>query len=234
MGEAYYRQATKRPALSPATQPGPQLSAASPGPNGLDALGVGGAITIISNACASGTMPSAKLGIRFVWARRSAPWRAVTTRSVNLFFRASPRSNRSRRLSAVRSTPGAMVWRWVKARRCWRWKPSSARAGAMRTILGELIGYGTFIDQHHLTQPHPQGDTALAVMKRACAPPRLRPRKSTTSTLTAPARRSTTSPRPLPSATGLAPAPPLCRSVPPRPALDISSAPPALPGRWSA
>jgi 3-oxoacyl-[acyl-carrier-protein] synthase II len=34
--------------------------------------------------------------------------------------------------------------------------------------LGELIGYGSSIDQHHLTQPHPQGDTALAVMKQAC------------------------------------------------------------------
>ena len=36
-------------------------------------------------------------------------------------------------------------------------------------ILGELIGYGTAIDQHHLTQPHPQGSTALAVMQGACA-----------------------------------------------------------------
>ena len=35
-------------------------------------------------------------------------------------------------------------------------------------ILGELIGYGTAIDQHHLTQPHPRGDTTQAVMKQAC------------------------------------------------------------------
>jgi 3-oxoacyl-[acyl-carrier-protein] synthase II len=41
------------------------------------------------------------------------------------------------------------------------------RRGA--AILGELIGYGTAIDQHPLTQPHPQGNTALAVMKQACA-----------------------------------------------------------------
>ncbi len=36
------------------------------------------------------------------------------------------------------------------------------------SILGELIGYGTAIDQHHLTQPQPQGDTTLTVMKQAC------------------------------------------------------------------
>ena len=44
---------------------------------------------------------------------------------------------------------------------------SARRRGA--EILGELIGYGTAIDQHHLTQPHPQGSTTLAVMKQACA-----------------------------------------------------------------
>ena len=43
---------------------------------------------------------------------------------------------------------------------------SARRRGA--EILGELIGYGTAIDQHHLTQPHPQGSTTLAVMRQAC------------------------------------------------------------------
>jgi 3-oxoacyl-[acyl-carrier-protein] synthase II len=42
-------------------------------------------------------------------------------------------------------------------------------------ILGEVIGYGTSIDQHHLTQPHPQGSTTLAVMKQACANARVSP-----------------------------------------------------------
>jgi len=44
---------------------------------------------------------------------------------------------------------------------------SARRRGAV--ILGELIGYGSAIDQHHLTQPHPQGETTLKVMKQACA-----------------------------------------------------------------
>ena len=36
-------------------------------------------------------------------------------------------------------------------------------------ILGEIIGYGASTDTHHLTQPHPEGNAALAAMKAACA-----------------------------------------------------------------
>jgi 3-oxoacyl-[acyl-carrier-protein] synthase II len=50
---------------------------------------------------------------------------------------------------------------------------NAKRRGA--TILGELIGYASSIDRHHLTQPHPQGDTTQAVMKSACANARVTP-----------------------------------------------------------
>jgi len=43
---------------------------------------------------------------------------------------------------------------------------SAARRGA--GLLGELIGYGSAIDRHHLTQPQPDGDAGLAAMTRAC------------------------------------------------------------------
>ncbi len=36
-------------------------------------------------------------------------------------------------------------------------------------ILGEIIGYGAATDTHHLTQPHPEGNAALAAMTAACA-----------------------------------------------------------------
>jgi 3-oxoacyl-[acyl-carrier-protein] synthase II len=36
-------------------------------------------------------------------------------------------------------------------------------------ILGEIIGYGAATDTHHLTQPHPEGNAAVAAMKMACA-----------------------------------------------------------------
>ena len=35
-------------------------------------------------------------------------------------------------------------------------------------ILGEIVGYGAATDSHHLTQPHPDGDAALAAMLAAC------------------------------------------------------------------
>ena len=42
-------------------------------------------------------------------------------------------------------------------------------------ILGELLGYGTSFDSHHLTQPQPQGDAALAAMSLACETARVLP-----------------------------------------------------------
>ena len=50
---------------------------------------------------------------------------------------------------------------------------SAKQRGAV--ILGELIGYASSIDQHHLTQPHPQGNTTQFVMKSACADARVIP-----------------------------------------------------------
>ena len=35
-------------------------------------------------------------------------------------------------------------------------------------IIGELVGYGSATDPHHLTQPHPEGNAALAAMNAAC------------------------------------------------------------------
>jgi 3-oxoacyl-[acyl-carrier-protein] synthase II len=44
-------------------------------------------------------------------------------------------------------------------------------------ILGEIVGYGAATDCHHLTQPHPNGDAALASMTAACAAARVTPDK---------------------------------------------------------
>jgi len=42
-------------------------------------------------------------------------------------------------------------------------------------IVGEIIGYGAATDTHHLTQPHPEGNAALAAMNAACASARVSP-----------------------------------------------------------
>jgi 3-oxoacyl-[acyl-carrier-protein] synthase II len=42
-------------------------------------------------------------------------------------------------------------------------------------ILGEIIGYGATTDTHHLTQPHPEGNAALAAMTAACACAKISP-----------------------------------------------------------
>lgn len=43
------------------------------------------------------------------------------------------------------------------------------------TIFGEIVGYGAATDSHHLTQPHPAGEAALASMRAACAQAGLAP-----------------------------------------------------------
>src|SRR5204862_4953706 len=44
-------------------------------------------------------------------------------------------------------------------------------------ILGEIAGYGAATDAHHLTQPHPQGEAALASMLAACESAGIGPEK---------------------------------------------------------
>jgi 3-oxoacyl-[acyl-carrier-protein] synthase II len=50
---------------------------------------------------------------------------------------------------------------------------SARKRGA--EIIGEIIGYGATTDVHHLTQPHPQGDAALLAMQEACERARINP-----------------------------------------------------------
>jgi len=45
--------------------------------------------------------------------------------------------------------------------------PENALARGAR-ILGEIAGYAATTDVHHLTQPHPEGDAALAAMNACC------------------------------------------------------------------
>lgn len=169
-GEAYFRQAIQKPhdhrhQSTRAICYQPQVQARMI----LDALGSSGPITIISNACASGgnAIGHAWELIRYGQAERvlTGGYDALTELVFSGFDA----------LQALSTT----ICRPFDARRDGLALGEGAAVVALETlesahrrgvpILGELIGYGAAIDKHHLTQPHPQGDTTLAVMRQACA-----------------------------------------------------------------
>ncbi|HZL77548.1 MAG TPA: beta-ketoacyl-[acyl-carrier-protein] synthase family protein, partial [Candidatus Limnocylindrales bacterium] len=170
LGEAYYRQAVQQPQrqrqqATRAIHYQPQVQAQMV----LDAFGFSGPITIISNACASG---SNAIGHARDLIRSGQAERAVAGGYDALGEMVFSGFDSLQALSPTVCRPfdaqrdglalgeGAAVVNLETLE-------SARRRGA--EILGELIGYATSIDQHHLTQPHPQGSTTLAVMKQACA-----------------------------------------------------------------
>jgi 3-oxoacyl-[acyl-carrier-protein] synthase II len=170
LGEAYYRQALHQPSsqrrqATRAIHYQPQLQARMV----LDALGFSGPITIISNACASG---GNAIGHAFDLIRSGQAERVVAGGYDALGEMVFSGFDSLQALSPTVCRPfdaqrdglalgeGAAVVNLETLE-------SARRRGA--EILGELIGYGTSIDGHHLTQPQPQGNTTLTVMKQACA-----------------------------------------------------------------
>ena len=170
LGEAYYRQAINQPhrhrgQATRAVHYQAQVQARMV----FDALGCSGPTTIISNACASG---GNAIGHAFDLIRSGQAERVVAggyDALGELVFSGfdslqalSPTVCRpfDARRDGLALGEGAAVVNLETLE-------SARRRGA--EILGELIGYGTSIDRHHLTQPHPQGSTTLTVMKQACA-----------------------------------------------------------------
>lgn len=170
LGEAYYRQALHQPSqqrqqATRAIHYQPQVQARMV----LDALGFSGPITIISNACASG---GNAIGHAFDLIRSGQAERVIAGGYDALGEMVFSGFDSLQALSPTVCRPfdahrdglalgeGAAVMNLETL-------DSARRRGA--EILGEIIGYGTSIDGHHLTQPQPQGNTTLAVMKQACA-----------------------------------------------------------------
>ena len=170
LGESYFRQAMRQPQrhhrqATRAIHYQPQVQARMV----LDALGFSGPITIISNACASG---GNAIGHAWDLIRCGQAERVVAGGYDALGEMVFSGFDSLQALSPTVCRPfdarrdglalgeGAAVVTLETLE-------SAQRRGAV--ILGELIGYGTSIDQHHLTQPHPHGSTTLKVMKQACA-----------------------------------------------------------------
>jgi len=170
LGEAYYRQAIHQPGqhrqqATRAIQYQAQVQSRAV----FDALGFSGPTTILSNACASG---GNAIGHAFELIRSGQAERVVAGGYDALGELVFSGFDSLQALSPTTCRPfdahrdglalgeGAAILNLETL-------AHAQRRGA--EILGEVTGYATAIDQHHLTQPHPQGNTTLQVMQQACA-----------------------------------------------------------------
>ena len=169
LGESYYRQATQTP-----HHHGQQAErvihyqAQRQAMDVLDAFGCVGPITIIANACASGANA---IGHSWQLIRSGRVDRVVTGGYDALSQLVFAGFDSLQALSPDVCRPfdehrnglalgeGAAVLALESIE-------SAERRGAV--VLGEIIGYGAATDGHHLTQPQPEGNAALASMNLAC------------------------------------------------------------------
>jgi 3-oxoacyl-[acyl-carrier-protein] synthase II len=175
-GEDYFRRAQQQPSQHRgqavrAVCYQPQVQARLV----MDALDFGGPIITVSNACASG---SNAIGQAYELVHSGHAERAVAGGYDSLCEMVFSGFDSLQALSPTVCRPfdkrrdglslgeGAAIVTLETL-------DSAKRRGA--TVLGELIGYASSIDQHHLTQPHPQGNTTQFVMKSACAGARVTP-----------------------------------------------------------
>lgn len=176
LGEAYYRQAIRMPkdARQQATRV-QHYQAQRQALDVADAFGFRGPITLIANACASGAN---SIGHAWDLLRRGHAERVLTGGYDALSQMVFAGFDSLQALSPTQCRP-------FDARRDGLALGEGAAILALETldsakkrnaeILGEIVGYGAATDAHHLTQPHPNGDAALASMTAACAAAKLTP-----------------------------------------------------------
>ncbi len=176
LGEAYFRTAVQMPHRR-RQQPTRALhyQAQTQARTLADALGFSGPITIISNACASG---ADAIGHAWRLLRRGQAERAfaggydalcqMVFSGFDSLQALSPTTCRpfDARRDGLALGEGAALLALETLDR-------ARRRGA--TILAELVAYGTTLDPYHLTQPHPEGNGAVAAMTLACENARLGP-----------------------------------------------------------
>ncbi len=143
--------------------------------NLADAFGFHGPVTIIANACASGANA---LGQAFELVRSGRATRAFAGGYDGLSQLVFAGFDSLQALSPTTCRPfdakrDGLALGEGAAMLCLETLASAQARGA--EILGEITGYGTATDVHHLTQPQPQGDAALAAMTAACANARVIP-----------------------------------------------------------
>ena len=176
LGEDYYRQVIATPARR-RRQPTRALHylAQTQARCVAEAFGLGGPVTLIANACASGANA---FGAAWEMLRGGRAERVLAGGYDGLSLLTFSGFDSLQALSPTICRPfdahrdglalgeGAAVMMLETLE-------SARRRGA--AILGELAGYGATLDLHHLTQPHPDGTAALEAMNLACASARVTP-----------------------------------------------------------
>jgi 3-oxoacyl-[acyl-carrier-protein] synthase II len=140
-----------------------------------DAFGLNGPITIIANACASGANA---VGHALDLMRRGDVERVFCGGYDGVSQLVFAGFDCLQALSTTVCRPfdakrDGLALGEGAAMFCLETLAAAERRGA--TILGEVCGYGAATDVHHLTQPHPEGNAALASMNAACADARVAP-----------------------------------------------------------
>ena len=176
LGEAYYRQAINQPGThrnqaARAMHYQPQRQALDL----ADAFGFHGPINIIANACASGANA---IGHGFDLLRSGQADRVLTGGYDALSHLVFAGFDSLQALSPTECRPfdaqrNGLALGEGAAMLTLETLEHADRRGAV--ILGEIAGYGAATDAHHLTQPHPQGDAALASMSVAGQQARITP-----------------------------------------------------------
>jgi 3-oxoacyl-[acyl-carrier-protein] synthase II len=168
LGETYYRQAIDTPHRH--RQQARRVLHYQPQRQGLDladAFGFHGPVTIIANACASGANA---IGHAWELVRQGRSKRVLTGGYDALSHLVFSGFDSLQALSPTQCRP-------FDAHRDGLALGEGAAVLALETldaarnrnaeILGEIVGYGAATDRHHLTQPHPEGEAAVASMSAA-------------------------------------------------------------------
>ena len=176
LGETYFRTALHEP-LARRGQPTRSLGYQAPRQAALvaQACGLNGPVNVIANACASGANA---IGHAWEQVRMGRVERVLAAGYDGIGQLIFAGFDSLQALSPTQCRPfdaqrdGLALGEGAAALALETLEAAQARGA---TILAELVGYGAATDVHHLTQPHPNGDAAVASMSEACRSAGLEP-----------------------------------------------------------
>jgi 3-oxoacyl-[acyl-carrier-protein] synthase II len=174
-GESFFRDTISHQSKHPRPSLTVEYQGQRQGLDLAEALDCGGPLTIVSNACASG---SNAIGHAWEIVRSGQSPRALAGGYDALGQLVFGGFDSLQALSPTPCRPFEATRNGLtlgEGAAIVALEPLESARARDAEILGEIIGYGAATDVHHLTQPHPQGDAALQAMQEACAAARIDP-----------------------------------------------------------